>query len=337
MFPAFVEIPKSFSSPACASAWTEERPLPPETKARLLALANAMEGVTGRRPDVKLTETWICWEDGGENRKLEGEKLWKALLVDSEFTPEWVVNFYRSYGPLLNKKEMSLNDIKACLWGFVAIGYCVLPSLHSGGLEAAAKEILVPLFVAERVGALMGKKNKTFYLGFGEDRFEFFPKRLRLGWPLFALPKEEEDIAEWFKHQAWKNTARWLSAHVKIDVKQQKAGLAFHVTPKDLFTYALAYMVFGTQERKKCACGCGLPALHGNYYNATHKRRCISTRPKQNAIAYFNKMLDGKNNKERHEAIKKEINRLWDNGVEDYGELIHRGKAFMKKKFGVAL
>ncbi|RKO67048.1 hypothetical protein [Desulfofundulus salinus] len=339
MFPGFVEVPKKFSVPVCASAWTEERPLPLETAMRLSAFASAMEKVAGERPDIKPTETYLCWRSGPGRKKVEGGRAVAALL-NCGYTmdaAEEIKGFYLSYGPLLNKKEAPLREILRLVWSFHIIAYSILPSLHPEGFDIGVENVINPLKIAVYVHNMMGEKPKTFYPTPNKNGFNFHSGS---SWPVFPTPPGEasrEEIIEWLKTQAWKNAAQWLGKYARINIRAQKDSLTFHITPENLFTYVLAYSVFGSQESKTCACGCGLPALHGNYYNATHKRRCISTRPKQKAIAYFYKMLDGKNNRERHEEVKKEINRLWSAGVEDYETLIRKTKAFVRKRFGVVL
>jgi len=305
----------------CKNVWFEEESLTDERK---IAMARCL--------GVPETEVIFRWEVD-ECSQIDLAKHMGDLIFDlydlserlifKDGSIEEVKDLFLKYGPLFSGDRISVNNLKDRLCGFYLLVFIFLLNQPDamGHLE---DELLKP----------WEKMLDMLKMISGQDLKVFSPVTIRAtknSWPVLHVPdlgslKIREDIIRYFDREMKANAIMLIKRNSQLKVNGK---LEFNMYLSDAFTFIVANMVFGKSKIKLCKCGCGLPAYVGEYYDNSHKRKNMSTATKQKVIRYFYKMLDAKNNPERHEKVKDIINKLYEKGITDEG--------FLKEKVREAL
>lgn len=315
----------SYKNFKCEKVWLEEKPL------------DAQRAAMARRLGIPETESILCWEIDRQN-PVDLDKCFRSFADDlfnlgDEFlfkggSLDDVKDLFLKYGPLFSGDRISIRDLKDMLCGFylIAFAYLLNQPVGMGYLEeqllAPWKSILNNLYKIYEISGRKLEELKVF------SPMTIYPTRR--SWPVFHIPlhgfdslQTREDIIRYFDGEIIKNVTKLIQNHsiLKPIYNKRSDNFELHMAFSDAFTFAVAKVVFGKSEPKKCKCGCGLPALKGDYYDENHKRKMLDTAVKQKVIRYFYKTLDAKHNRERHEAVKEIINKQWNKGVRSEDEL----------------
>lgn len=294
----------------CEKVWLEEKAL------------------DARRLGEPETEPALCWEVDTKARIALDDKFVMDLFDTSdkllfENGPlDDVKNLFLKYGPLFPGDRISICNLKEMLCGFYLITFTYLLN-QPVGMGHIEEQLLAPWkSMLNKLDEISGRKLKAF------SPMTIYPTRS--SWPVFHIPlhgfdslQTREDIIRYFDGEIIKNITKLIQNHsiLKPIYNKRSDNFELHMAFSDAFTFAVAKVVFGKSEPKKCKCGCGLPALKGDYYDENHKRKMLDTAVKQKVIRYFYKTLDAKHNRERHEAVKEIINKQWNKGVRSEDEL----------------
>lgn len=278
-------------------------------------------------------EKWIIYDyiEGhytiADLEKIVGVFFLMATSKTDKELAEFVVDYYNNYsGPIIKKKEISLEEIKNHLYTFWLTQMLFVATVKQDELKW---KLLNQLYDSIRFGQECYPEHKGEWIpsryidnyptmpifhpkhnSNDDDTFIFTVKA-----PPSSVAKDRDKLFTWAKNELIKNINLLITKKVKYEVRFDKTGRpCIGLYPDDIYTTALLNIINDVQKTRNCDCGCGRPAVINSKGKAWFDKNCSrKSNDKQSVLTTFRRRQTLNGNKritsEEYQFIKRTIDK----------------------------